>query len=99
MPNCPTPSDPLNSRADIHLTGFAGVLTLSILTVLQLTVFQHTPMPQDMGYVINPVASYVVSITAGRLARKRLVKAATAPEEAPEAPEVGEKPGTAMPGR
>lgn len=90
------PPDPIGSRADLHVSGITGVLTLLLLTVLQDTAFSKTQAPADLGYVVSTAVSYAVSITAGRITRARLLKRST-PPVGPGAPPSGETPGTAMP--
>jgi hypothetical protein len=100
-----TPPDPLGSKADLHVTGITGVITLLVLLALNDTLFRHQQAPQDLGYVISPAVSYGVSLLAGRLQRYRLVRRAepvlapvlAAAEQVAERDLGGEAPGTAMP--
>lgn len=74
-PSDPTlPPDPLGSRADIHLTAATQSVTLFILIILNNTVFKGGTMPADIAWIVTPVASYLVSTAAGRIARRRLVR-------------------------
>jgi hypothetical protein len=83
-PSDPTlPPDPLGSRADIHLTGATSAVTLFILILLNATVFRGGTMSADIAWAVAPVASYIVSTATGRLARRRLLKAAHAAAQTP----------------
>lgn len=87
-PEDPTlPPDPLGSKADIHLTAATNAVTLFILIVLNATVFKNGTMPADIAWMVTPLASYLVSVGAGRMARRRLLKTAHAASQPPAAPE------------
>lgn len=74
-PPPPTPTPPTHqpgTGAAIHASGITGVVTLALLLVLNSTVFQNNTPPADVGYVLSPAVSYVVSLAAGYLTRWRL---------------------------
>lgn len=92
-PSDPTlPPDPLGSKADIHLTAATQTVTLMILIVLNGTVFKGGTMPADIGWMVSPLASYMVSVVAGAAARRKLLRychraqVPAEPERAPEGP-------------
>lgn len=92
-PEDPTqPPDPIGSRADIHLTAATQTVTLFILIVLNDTVFKGTGMPADIAWMVTPIASYLVSVAAGRAARRKLLAAPQGPAQLPPAPETPPAP-------
>lgn len=82
-PDPTLPPDPLGSRADIHLTAATQTVTLLILIVLNDTAFKGGGMPADLAWMITPIASYLVSTAAGRMARRRLLKDAHTAAQTP----------------
>lgn len=87
----PTPSPP--PTAAIHATGITGVVTLSLLLLLNATVWPQDRAPSDVGYLLSPVASYLVSVVAGYLTRWRLRHRHAAAAEPPVQPSGPAPPG------
>ena len=90
----PTPTDPLGSKLDLHVTGLSGLLTLGVLWLLQSTVWRSIVPPTDLGYIVSSVVSYGVSQVSGRLVRTKLSRTATAAPTPPADPP--EPPASAM---
>ena len=77
----PRPSDlpptaPAAGGSDIHTAALVSVLTMVLLWVLQDTVFRHSELPANMGYIVSTLVSYATGQASGRIARARRLRAA-----------------------
>jgi hypothetical protein len=75
------PSDPTGPESsagcsEIHTSALVSVLTMALLWVLQDTVFKHSELPANAGYIVSGAVSYAIGQASGRIARARRLRAA-----------------------